>query len=547
MAETSGVVYGDPTSPPRSHGRRWFVAFAVLLVGTLNAFKPVHIDDALYLAIAKQILSHPFDPYGFTINWQHFDQQAYKVSISPPLLSYYHAFWMTLGAGDGVLLHLAMIPWLALLAWSVLALVDRIGPYGEWAALIVLVSPGVFAGTNLMLDVPMTACLTAGVECLFRAMDRRSVGWLMISGLFGAAAVLIKYPAVVFIPVCLTIALMRRTWKALLPALCCAAAFFGWQWCSRSLYGAGQVEQATSFLERFHGDGGRKTFERVLEQFTLLGATFPIWIVSILHGRSRIPGLLIALAALILGRDALIHSDAWRGESAPVYAFQTALFLGAFAIGELLVSAVRRASSNRLLQIISLVWLVGVVGLTTFSAPFVAVRYLLPALSAILVLQCLVLRPSPYALAATVATTAIVGGATALADLRWAAFYPKTVAEIRTEHPRSTIFFCGHWGFQWYSERAGMTAWDARWNDAPTGALILVPHRADPTPIHPFVRGRMTLLQEYTLPPAPLGFSIWRPARRNEIATCFYGWEFPHLPWAASTNPTETIGVFEVR
>lgn len=547
MAETSGVVYGDGASPPPARRRALVLAAVVGVVGLLNAFKPVHIDDALYLAIAKQIRSHPFDPYGFEINWQHTAQPAYAVSISPPLLSYYHAFWMTLGFGEGVLLHLAMIPWLALLAWSISALVGRVGPFGNWAPVVILLSPGVFGGTNLMLDVPMTACLTAAVECLLRATDRRSVWLLLLSGSLGAAGVLIKYPAVVFVPICLTAAVFRRDWKSVLPALCCTAAFIGWQWLSQSLYGAGQVEQATSFLERFHGEGGRKTLERILEQFTLVGATLPIWIVSILDGRSKIAGLVIALLALFLGRYFLILGDAWRGDPAKVYGFLVALFMGAFSIGELLVTAFRVSSDNWAMRSVALVWIVGVVGLTTISAPFVAVRYLLPALPAILLLQCWTLRPGRFSLIVAGALTMLIGGATAFVDLRWASFYPKTVAQIAEDHPRETIFFCGHWGFQWYAEKAGMAAWDARWTDAPIGAIILIPLRADPAPIHPFVRGRMELIQEYTLQAAPLGFSIWRPARKNTIATCFYGWEFPHLPWSFDGTPTETIEVFVVR
>src|SRR5947209_11845653 len=99
----------------------------------------------------------------------------------------------------------------------------------------------------------------------------------------------------------------------------------------------------------------------------------------------------------------------------------------------------------------------------------------------------------------------VVGGAIALADLRWARFYPRTVAAIRADHPNAEIYFSGHWGFQWYAERAGMTAWDIRRFDAPTGSLIAVAQRADPTPLHPLVQQRLHLLREYVLPPASLG------------------------------------------
>jgi len=548
MASVRSPVYADSPPPALPLRARALLVASVVVVGLLNVLKPVHVDDALYLAIARQIVAHPLDPYGFEINWQHTLQPAYAVSISPPLLSYYHALWLSLGFHEGFALHVMMIPWLALLAWSVTALLARTGGHAFLATAVLIVSPGVFGGTNLMLDVPMTACLTAAVECHFRSLDRKSARWALLAGLAAGAAVLIKYPAIIFLGICLGSVVVRRDWRAIVPAMCCAATFFGWQAWSRALYGAGQLQQATSFLERFHGEGGRKTIERVLQQFALLGATFPIWIVSLRHGRAKLVGLLTALMALFIGQYLLVHSDAWYSERWKLYGFQVALFLGAFSFGEVLCSALG-FKENSTIRFAAIIWILGTIAVTTLSAPFVAVRYLLPALPALLMLQALTLRASKGTLALTLGVTAAIGLGVAITDLRRAAFYPRTVAAIRVEHPNSKIFFCGHWGFQWYCEAAGMAAWDARWLDAPSGSLIVVAMRADPIPIHPFLKARMSLtpIREYVLPPAPFGLSVWRPTRPNEVGLCFYGWEFPHLPWGLSAENAETILVFEVK
>ena len=69
---------------PRRGAAFWAVMGVGLAVGLANVAKPVHIDDTLYLAIARHIVAHPLDPYGGTINWQQIPEPAYNVSISPP-------------------------------------------------------------------------------------------------------------------------------------------------------------------------------------------------------------------------------------------------------------------------------------------------------------------------------------------------------------------------------------------------------------------------------------------------------------------------------
>lgn len=545
MSAVNGPVYGDPNTSLDRRRRALLVTFAVAAVGALNACKAVHIDDALYLAIAKQIVAHPFDPYGFEINWQHTPQPAYAVSISPPLLSYWHAMWLALGFGDGVALHLMMIPWLALLGWGLVSLLTRVTPHAGLATAGLMLSPAVFAGTNLMLDVPMSACLTAGVECALRASDRRSTGWLVLACLLGSAGVLIKYPAIAFAIVCLLLAVTKRNWRLAIPALCCLAAFFGWQRWSASLYGADQVSQASSFLERFSRDGARTILERLIQQFALVGMAFPIWIVSFVHGRSRFAATLLAVFALFGCRYLLVLVGTTQDDSATVFGFQFAVFLGAFVAGETIATALRDRSTP--LRFAMLGWLVVVVGMTTLSAPFIAVRYLLPAMPALLFLQAATLKPGRIALGVSLGLSATIGLTVAAADLRWANFYETTIAKTRNEHPSSKIHFAGHWGLQWYAEKARMKAWDARWNRADAGPMIVVARQADPTPIHPFVRNRMAVLRLSTLAAPSFRLCLRHPTKKGEIGTHFYGWEFPHLPWSFSSEAAEEIWLLEVR
>lgn len=547
MPATFRTVYGD-ADPPHVRRRRFvLVAFAVVAVGSLNLFKPVHIDDALYLAIAEHITVKPFDPYGFDFNWQHTTRPAYEVSISPPLLSYWHALWMKLGFGDGTALHLMMIPWLALLAWSLLSLFGRVTEHAGLATAALILSPSVFAGTNLMLDVPMTACLTAGFECLLRSEERKSFGWLLLSSLAGAAAVLIKYPAAVFVPVCLTFAVAARTRRPIVPALACSAAFFAWQCWSGLLYGAGQVQQAASFLEKFQGEAGIKTLQRFIQMLVIFGATFALWIPAACSCRRRIAALVLAIVCTLIGDHLLRRTEIWNVDAWMTGGFLIALFLGAFAAAEIVVGAFRRTAEVSALRWTGLVWTAGIVGLTITSAPFVAGRYLLPALPAMLLLHLACSRPTRGSLIALLVVSGGIGFAVAVVDLRWAAFYPTTVQKFKERSPDAAVYFAGHWGLQWYAEKAGMRPWEQTSLDAPSGTRVIVPRRADPTPILSPIRFRMKLVDERVLPVSRWKLAIWRRAPPNEIGLCFHGWEFPHLPWGFRSDEDERIGLFEIQ
>ena len=258
----------------------WTALGVGLVVGLADVSKPVHIDDTLYLTIARWIVGHPLDPFGGTLNWQQFPERTYKVSISPPLLSYAFALVIAVAGENVPLLHLAMVPWVLLSAWALYRLGNRFADAGMATALLVLPGPAVLAGMNLMLDVPLMACICAAVECLLRGVERRSPRWYLGAALIGATGVLIKFPALALVPVFLVVAVRRRRWGPLLAAAGPVAALVGWQMVSRSLYGSAQVETGLSFLGQFRTSLVRELAERTLSMFAIIAWTLPIWLLA---------------------------------------------------------------------------------------------------------------------------------------------------------------------------------------------------------------------------------------------------------------------------
>ena len=539
-----------PTPAPRRGAAFWAVLGVGLAVGLANVAKPVHIDDTLYLTIARWIAGHPLDPYGGTLTWQQVPEPTYAVSISPPLLSYVFALIVAIAGENIPLLHVVMIPWVLLACWALYRLGERWGDAGAATALLVLLGPAVVTGMNLMLDVPLMACICAAVECLLRGVERRSGagGWYLGAGLIGAAGVLIKFPALALVPVFLVVALRRRRLGPLLAAAGPLAALVAWQVVSRSLYGAGQVQAGLSFLGQFRATFGRQVAERTLTMFAILAWTFPVWVLAPwrLARRGRVWAGLAALLATVVAA-ALLGPVWWRrpGSSA---AFLVGVGLGSFGFVACMVAgsaAVKsRAHEGRddprpLLW----TWVLSALAIVMPFAPFVAVRSFLP-IHPPLALLLLSRRSAPRGpLVAAVGLSAVLGTVLAAADFRWAACYPDTVRRIAAEWGATgrPVLFLGHWGWQYYAERAGFQPWDARWRDPPAGAIVIVPLRADRQWMHPAAARRLQLRRRIDIPPGPLGLTTWN----RDAGIRFYGGDYGELPWGFSSQPAEQFFVYE--
>ena len=63
---------------------RWLIHPLVLaaVATALNAVKPVAVDDAAYMAFARQIAAHPLDPFGFDLHWYRHPEPAMRILAS---------------------------------------------------------------------------------------------------------------------------------------------------------------------------------------------------------------------------------------------------------------------------------------------------------------------------------------------------------------------------------------------------------------------------------------------------------------------------------
>src|SRR5207247_9149116 len=96
---------------------------AAALAPFLN--KAFYVDDPLFIWMAQQIVRHPFDPYGFDVNWSSFTQPMSAVMQNPPLCSYYIAAIGAIFGWKEPVLHLAFLVWAIILIIGALVLARR--------------------------------------------------------------------------------------------------------------------------------------------------------------------------------------------------------------------------------------------------------------------------------------------------------------------------------------------------------------------------------------------------------------------------------------
>lgn len=472
------------------HPALW-LTLATLLCLAPFANKAVHVDDYLFLRSAKHILSHPGDPFGVTVNWYDFEMPLADITQNPPAASYY------LAAAGGLLgwsepaLHLAfLLPALAAVLGT-FVLARRFCPQPALATLIVLISPVFWlSATTLMCDVPMLALWLWATEFWLRGLEHRSHGRLALAAALVALAALTKYFGAALIPLLLVYTVVRErrpSWKLLwlaLPIVALAAYDF---WTARR-YGHGMLSGAGLYARMHQVSGSLWQRGLIALSFTggcllpLLFVAHRLWSWRALAGALIFAAALVAalpLAAQLTTLD--LHGAGGTRWDAIV---QVGIF-SAIGLAPLALAFGDTWSSRSADSLLLALWVLGTLVFTGVLNWSVNGRSLLPLApaAAILVVRRLADRRFDGAshrdwLRLWPLVPAIVlGAAIAHADAAFAA-NSRTAARILHEQlggHGASLWFQGHWGFQYYMEEAGAKPLDKRRPALSPGDYLITP------------------------------------------------------------------------
>ncbi len=514
--------------------------------------KALHIDDPLFAWTARQILAHPFDFFGFTLNWYGFVQPMYDVTKNPPLAAYWLAAVGGLfGFGERALHAGFLLPALAA-GLGIHSLAKRLCADPRLATAVAVCTPAFWvSSTGLGADTMMLALWVWSLRLWIRGLDTGRAAPLAGAALLAALATLTKYFAASLLPLfaAYTLARERRVsaslaWLAL-PLSILAAYHLG----TAHLYGRGLLLDAGAYAIGFR-EGARAH----LAQDLFVGVAFTGG--SLLSSLCFAPllwswrGLLAGAAAgLVAGAFAASQGEIGRlvlREPIGGVRLWPVAQLAVFAVAGLQVAALgvrdlaRRRDPDALLLALCLAGTLAFALVLNWTVNARSLIALAP-ITGILVVRGLE-RPAARG-AATTAGTALrwvalapglaLGFGVALADQRLANSARDAAAALSARHGAGdTPWFLGHWGFQWYMQEAGARPVDLEEGTLAPGAILFVPENGSGIPDVPWQA--VTVLEELALP-----IDGWISTMSVHTRAGFHASVHGPLPFALGPVPPE--------
>ena len=465
-------------------GHWHFIIFILALILTgLNSLKPLTIDDTAYFYFAEQIASNPFDPYGGTVFWYDHPVPAHEI-LAPPVFLYYFAVSLKIFGLNPLWWKWSLLPLCWLFVWSVFQLLRRFARGIERPlTLFVVFSPAILPSVNLMLDIPALALSWAGVHFFLSGIERNSLRRILVSGLLAGLAMQTKYTGFLTPAIFFLYALTHRgVAKAILASIVAVALFASWEAFTAFQYGESHFlfhlqQRSTTLLEKL---------EVLPLVFSLIGSIgVGMLLLGLLALRVRIRWVILSALAIVSLYGAL-------GLLGVTVTFETTLneqtltnsvtlsLLAFGLVGMVIWTTVGislwklcRFSRNpsfaqRANWFIGLWLLLEIAGFCALT-PFPAIRRVL----GLFLVLCLILsrftsrtiriESNRKLLYGVIAFQILFGG------LYWSVDYQGAVAQRRLakdskvwiethsdNEKASSVWFTGHWGWQFYAERNGM-------------------------------------------------------------------------------------------
>lgn len=533
-------------------------AVAVLtLVACLVPFlwKPFHIDDPIFIWTAQHVAEHPLDFYGFPVNWHGTVTSIADVTKNPPLASYYLALVGHLVGWSEPALHAALVLPAAGVALGTYVLARGMTARPGEATLAAVLTPVVLvSSTSVMCDTPMLCVWVWALVCWTRGTDRHTPLLLALGALLASVAALTKYFGVALLPLFALYALLRdrRSWTWVLWLVLPAAILAAYQLWTQRVYGRGLLLDAMGYASAVRARSGTGALPRLLTGLAFTGgcAAPVLFYAPALWSRRALLGVLAAtacLAALLavvgkLGLHPLQDDTGIRWSEIVQIALATTLGASVVALAALDLWSERSAEAA-LLAAWALGTLVFAVGLNwTVNA-----RTLLPLAPpfGILVTRRLDRRQATAAIASgrtrwLLVPAAVLAVLVATADLGLAVASRDAARSLGAQLSGTgrTVWFEGHWGFQYYAQLGGLLPLDYRRPAVRPGDLLIAPEiMSDP---YRLPENIVAPLREFTFQSFP-----FLTTQSDALGAGFYATVFGPLPFAFGRVPPERYMVLE--
>lgn len=452
---------------PRRTKLEWLLLLALAITYiAISALKPIHIDDTCYVNVARQIAQHPTDPYGFEMYWYYWPEPAFW-GLSVPLIPYWLSIAIKLFGDVPVVLKLWMFPFAMMYVFGVDAMVRRITGVSRPIVLVFSViavsGPSILPALNLMLDVPSVAMGLCALLLMLASIERNRWSLAILSGVVAGLAMQTKYTAFICPPLIFLWCLRENHWRrGIVSGLIAAAVFVGWESYTHWKYGQSHFLFHAG-LDDMHRNGSPSW---VAAGFVPLVGSAACGLLPLMLLACGFRGSVAWLSVLFV----LVGYAGGAVNGVMAFAILGGATLA--AIGLMLLRLMRNRAS---LDLVLLAWLLIEVVSYFALSPFPAMRRMMGMYVVLLLITARTLAtnglltipsPSPNFRRisfASAALTLLIGGSVAYID-HATARAPEVgvqtaitiIQEADPELDQHTIWYRGHWGSQYYAEKAGM-------------------------------------------------------------------------------------------
>ncbi len=470
--------------------QKWlYVLPFALALGALLPFldKAFTIDDPLFLYQAQQSLKDPLHPTSFDVVWS--DNKVVRCSSimpSGPVQAFLLIPTLLLGASERVAHASQLLVLLAGIAATLLLARDLgLSLRGQIiAGAVVAVSPCVVGMTGTaMPDVPAMTLGTWGLFAALRWRNSRRWPWLLATLLFVTLAALARPHGIGFVGLVFLLwasydpsekPLRRFAWRLVevLPLAVVPLLVVLWGYIARDTAATGgNLAKATQGLATL-----LEPDRHFVAFFSHWALTTPLALLVPILRRGRLPWVVVGTLALpfgVLVAGLGFFKQTWVG---PLCALSLAALIAIWFRPRLADRSAHFAFSVALLMPLGLMVYVHLP--CKYLATSVPAAAILLGAEFDAAIAARLERPLIGAAIATIALFSITSMLVLAGDAAYGRLSQRAVAEFVKPNVDAgrKVWLAGHWGFQWYGERAGGTVLTLDSHPAP-GDLLVFPSK----------------------------------------------------------------------
>jgi hypothetical protein len=544
------LLHQNRTVPAKQQNVKRLSPRFILVAVTVTALAPFldkafHIDDPLFLWMAQQISKHPFDPYGFDVNWTSSPEPMWVAMQNPPFCSYLIAACAALLGWSEVALHLAfLLPAIAAVLGTY-SIARRLCADATTAGLLTLFTPAfLVSGTNLMCDVLLLACWVWSIELWLAGLEQEKAGLLVISAILATIAVLTKYFGIAVVPLLAvyTIVRNRRVCFRIAFLLLPIGATIAYELWTKAHYGRGLFAAAAIFTR---ASAFAHPHSLTAQLFTGLSFTGGCLFPALFLFRPRSRKLLIAGIGTVVAMLVCYHllsppSPNLVSDNNRTAVWIEAATFAAIGLGVVALALADLAESMSAQSILLMLWVIGTLYFATFCNWSITSRTILPMTPAVAILLVRRLVPAGVAFSSRILrhwglfAAATMSLLIAGADCRQANSAREAAYLFQRRFPteQGTVWFQGHWGFQYYMQAWGAKPWNAARSQIVSGDIMVIPLNS--TTVVPIPQEKVSEREEVRFTTMPFITTFGRGTGAS-----FYSSVRGLVPWAIDQVPPE--------